>query len=64
MFHSDLFTPARVCVRGGDTHTHSPPALLWYTATLPLASPAKRKDGECLRQRTGQLSGFTMVSRH
>lgn len=43
---------------------HLPPLLLWYTATLPLASPAKRKDSECLRQSTGQLSGFTMVSRH
>lgn len=41
-----------------------PPVFLWYTATLPLASPAKRKDSECLRQKTGQLSGFVQVSRH
>lgn len=62
-FHSDMQTSLRSVLKGF-FREHSPPVLLWYRATLPLASPAKRKDGECLRQRTGQLSRFTKISRH
>lgn len=42
---------------------NSPPGPRRYTATSPLASPAKREPPECLRLRTGPPPGVSRTSR-